>query len=98
LPPAQCTHWNKHGQFLCTLHMYRVSSAHSSEHAKQPGPERVGRYLDHDAVPMCQIWLNEHPEYVIEEAQRQQDTGNLHSISRTWSEMLSKNPVWNSLC
>ena len=58
--------------------------------ANQPGAKRVGKYLDHDAVSMCQVWLYEHPEYVIEEAQRQQDTGNLHSISRTWSEMMSK--------
>jgi hypothetical protein len=84
--------------YTCTESAVLTAVSMQGQHAKQPGPERVGRYLDHDAVPMCQIWLNEHPEYVIEEAQRQQDTGNLHSISRTWSEMLSKNPVWNSLC
>ena len=69
--------------YTCAESAVRAALSMQSQHAKQAGPERMGEYLDHDAVPVCQIWLNEHPEYVIEEAQRQQDTGNLHSISGT---------------
>lgn len=75
---------------ICTGSLVLKALSIQGQVANQPGPKRMGEYLDHNAVPVCQVWLNEHPEYVVEEAQRQQDTGNLHSISRTWSEMLSR--------
>lgn len=38
-------------------------------------------YLDHDTVPMCQVWLYKDPEDIIQEAQGEQNTGNLQQIN-----------------
>ena len=49
------------------------------QHQHDPDRERV--YLDHDTVPMRQVWLDKDPEDIVQEAQGKQNTGNLQQIN-----------------